>query len=113
MADGLAGEGGEVVGLGHEGVCVGEGVWLDGEEPALAVRVGVDEAGVGGDGVVDGGDGACDWGVYVGGGLDGFDDGDGFFGGDFAADLGEFDVDDVAEFFLGVVGDADGGVSGA
>ena len=110
---GSAFEGGEVSGLGHEGVGVGWGVGLDGEEPAVAVGVGVDETGVGGDGVVDGGDGAGDWGVDVGGGLDGFDDGDGFFGGDFAADLGEFDVDDVAEFFLGVVGDADGGVSGA
>ncbi len=47
--------------------------------------------------------------VDVGGGLDAFHHGAGFVGGDVAADLGEFDEHHVAELFLGVVGDADGG----
>src|SRR5688572_694648 len=50
------------------------------EEPAFAVGIGVDEGGVGDDGVVNGGDLPADWSVDVAGGFDGFHDGAGFAG---------------------------------
>ena len=78
-------------------------------KPAARVRLGVHEAGIVGGGLVDFHDLAAHGRVDVAGGLDGFDDGAGFAGGELAAHGGQFDEDDVGEFVLGVVGDADGG----
>ena len=97
------GVGGEE-GLGFFGFCE-----FEFEEPAFAVGIGVDEGGVGDDGVVNGGDLPADWSVDVAGGFDGFDYRAGFAGFYFPADGREFDKDNVGEFVLGVVGDAYGG----
>jgi len=50
---------------------------------------------------------AADGGHDVRGGFDGFDGADGFAGGDFEVEGRELDVDDIAEGFGGVGGDAD------
>lgn len=98
-------------------VCLGGEEFLDlvgvGEfefkDPSFAVGVGVDEGGVGFDFGVGFDNFSGDWGVDVGGGFDGFDDGGGVAEIDFFVEGGEFDEDDVGEFGLGVVGDANGG----
>ncbi len=60
------------------------------------------------DGLVDLDHLTVDGGGDVGGGLDRFDHHHLVALGDLSADLGQFDEDDIAELFLGMVGDADG-----
>ena len=72
--------------------------------PAAAERVRVDLGRVVDERLVDLDDLARDGRVDVRGGLDGLDDAVGLAGGDLGADLGELDVDDVAELGLGRVG---------
>lgn len=78
------------------------------EDPTGSIGIGIDEGGVIGKGGIDFDDLAIGGGVDVGGGFDGLDHSGGSFGMDDAADVGEFDEDDVTEFVLGVIGDADG-----
>jgi len=73
---------------------------LDLHHPAAAKRVGVDLGRVVDERVVDLDDLPGDGRVDVRGGLDGLDDAVGLSRGDLGADLGELDVDDVAEFRL-------------
>src|SRR5574343_1825248 len=54
------------------------------------------------------GDGATDRSVDVSGGLDRFNDGDFLFGSVMGADFRQFNENEVAEGFLGMVGNADG-----
>ena len=75
----------------------------------MAVGLFVDEFGICGERAVGFDDLAADRRVDVAGRLDGFDDGAGFAGFDFAADLRDFGEDDVSQLGLGVVADADGG----
>jgi len=99
---------GKVGGLIHEGVYVGRIRGLDFEEPAGAVRVGIDKTGVGSGFAVHFDDFAGDGSVDITGGFNGFNDGDRFTRGDSAAGSREFDINDIAEFRLGVVRNADG-----
>jgi hypothetical protein len=83
-------------------------VEADLDHPTGAVRVFVDQLGRGVEFVVQSGHFAGERGEQVGDGLDRFDRAEGVVAGDGRADGGQFDVDDVAEFVLGVRGDADG-----
>lgn len=101
--------------MGAVGFGVQEGVGFGGvrrsdlEDPAFGEGVGVDETGVAIQGFINRDDFSGDGSVDVAGGFDGFNNGYRIAGADFAADGGEVNEDDVGEFGLGVVGDADGG----
>src|SRR5918998_3909280 len=77
------------------------------EHPARLVRAGVDQLGVGVEGIVDGRDGAGDGRVDVRDRLRGLDLAHSRTGRDLLADGGQLHEDDVAELGLGVVGDTD------
>ena len=83
------------------------GVEGDEENPAFAVRVGVDEGGVVLQRFIDRDNGSRDGRLDVPGGFDRFHDGGGRFGLHFGPDLGQFDINHVGQLGLGVVGDAD------
>src|SRR6185369_11899974 len=104
----LGGVGQALVGGGVEhGVEIGGVVRGQLEQPG-GVGVLVDRFRRIGGGLVDFADRARDRGIDVGGGLDRFDDGDFLLGIEMGTDFRQFDEDEVAEGFLGVVGDADG-----
>lgn len=73
---------------------------LDLHHPPVPKGIGVDLGGVVDELVVDLDDLSRDRGVDVRGGFHGLDDAVGLSGGDLGADLGELDVDDVAELGL-------------
>src|SRR5574343_1286498 len=100
VGDGLVGGGVE------QGVDIGGVVRLHLEQPG-GVGVLVDRFRRVGGGRVHFGDGAADRGVDVSRGLDRFDDGDFLFSGVMGADFRQFDENEVAEGFLGVVANAD------
>ena len=67
---------------------------------------GVDQSGVGGEGLIDFDDLAIDRCVDIAGGFDRFDDGSGLAGGHRGSHFWRLDVDDVGQLILGVVGDS-------
>ncbi len=77
------------------------------EDPTFAEGVSVEKGGIGGEGGIDRDDGSGNWGIDIAGGFDGFDNTDGGASGDRGADFGELDIDDIGEFGLGMIGDAD------
>src|SRR6266404_6204991 len=79
------------------------------EKPRLAGGVGIDQRGLGRQGVIDLKYFAGDRRVDIGGGLDGFDHRGGFRLLQAAADLRQLDEYDVAELRLRIVGYPDGG----
>ena len=79
------------------------------EDPAFGEGIGIHESRIAIESYVDGDDLARNGGVDVAGGFDGLDDGDGFSGFHLATDGGQVNEDDVGEFGLGMIGDADGG----
>src|SRR5579859_2388052 len=81
---------------------------LDLQDPALAVRVGVHELGVGGELVVHLGDGAVDGRVEVARRLDRLDHAEGLALRDLAPWLGKLQEHDIAQLGLRKVGDAHG-----
>src|SRR4029077_11728718 len=79
------------------------------EKPCLAARIGIDHSGLGIDRIVDFEHFAGNRCVDVGGGFDRFDHGGGFRLLQVAADLRQFDENDVAELGMRGVGPPGGG----
>src|SRR3989442_14398816 len=70
---------------------------LELEDPAVAVRVGVDELGLAGQLVVDRCQPALDRGIEVAGRFDGFDDTEALAGRELAAWVGKLEKDDITQ----------------
>jgi len=103
----LTGQKGFVSGVVHEGVAFGFVADFQLEQPAVGVRAGVDDAGILRQPLVDFDDDARNRRVNLAGGFDALEGAAFLLGLQLGVDFRKLSVDDIAESFLGVVGDAD------
>ncbi len=78
-------------------------------DPAFAERLSIDQGGIAGESRIGFQDLTIDGGINITGGLDRFDDGNDLSRPQRASRFGRIDEDDVGQFMLGVVGDAESG----